>query len=177
MGRAASQPACCSGQAWLADAERHDPVLDLILTAPVVVASWISLQYYGSAVTPALFGAGNKLIHNAVGGIGVLEGNGGRLRAGLPWQSVHDGVSRRHAPLRLSVAIQAPRAAISHTLAHHPAVQALFDNRWLHLLALDDRGRVSARYTGNGQWAAEVFPDPPAATPDAATLRYAEPVE
>jgi uncharacterized protein YbcC (UPF0753/DUF2309 family) len=107
MGRAASQPACCSGQAWLADAERHDPVLDLILTAPVVVASWISLQYYGSAVTPALFGAGNKLIHNAVGGIGVLEGNGGRLRAGLPWQSLHDAMSRRHAPLRLSVAIQA----------------------------------------------------------------------
>ena len=51
--------------------------LELILTAPVVVASWIALQYHGSAVAPEVFGAGNKLLHNVVGGIGVLEGNGG----------------------------------------------------------------------------------------------------
>ncbi|MEO0056932.1 MAG: hypothetical protein RIT17_368, partial [Pseudomonadota bacterium] len=42
--------------------------LELIITAPVVVASWISLQYYGSAVAPSVFGGGNKLIHNVVGG-------------------------------------------------------------------------------------------------------------
>ena len=28
-------------------------------------------------------------IHNVVGKIGVLEGNAGDLRTGLPWQSVH----------------------------------------------------------------------------------------
>ncbi len=65
--------------------------LELILTAPVVVASWISLQYYGSSVAPDVFGGGNKLIHNVVGGIGVVEGNGGRLRPGLPAQALHDG--------------------------------------------------------------------------------------
>jgi uncharacterized protein len=32
-------------------------VLELILTAPVVVVSWISLQYYGSTVVPELLGA------------------------------------------------------------------------------------------------------------------------
>ena len=37
------------------------------------------------------FGGGNKLIHNVVGGIGVVQGNGGILRPGLPWQTVHDG--------------------------------------------------------------------------------------
>ena len=52
------------------------------MTAPVVVASWISLQYYGSTVAPDAFGAGNKLLHNVAGGIGVLEGNGGRLARG-----------------------------------------------------------------------------------------------
>ena len=64
-------------------------MLELILTAPVVVASWISLQYYGSTVAPDVFGGSNKLLHNVTGGIGVVEGNGGPLRAGLPWQSVH----------------------------------------------------------------------------------------
>ena len=126
--------------------------LELILTAPVVVASWISLQYYGSAVAPALFGGGNKLIHNVVGGIGVLEGNGGRLRAGLPWQAVHDGERLAHDPLRLSVLVEAPREAIAAILDRHEAVRALFDNGWLHLLVLEG-GKVVARYRPGCGWA------------------------
>ena len=107
--------------------------LELILTAPVVVASWIALQYHGSAVAPETFGAGNKLLHNVVGGIGVLEGNGGALRAGLPWQSVHDGETPRHVPSRLVVAVEAPEEMISRVLDRQPDVRALFDNGWLTL--------------------------------------------
>ncbi|ABE37890.1 conserved hypothetical protein [Rhodopseudomonas palustris BisB5] len=129
-------------------------VLELILTAPVVVASWISLQYYGSTVAPEIFGAGNKLLHNVTGGIGVVEGNGGLLRAGLPWQSVHDGASYAHDPLRLSVCIEAPREAISDVLSRHDNVRALFDNGWLHLFALDEAGRMAWRYAGDLQWSA-----------------------
>ncbi|WP_415219853.1 YbcC family protein [Rhodopseudomonas sp.] len=129
-------------------------VLELILTAPVVVASWISLQYYGSTVAPAVLGAGNKLLHNVTGGIGVVEGNGGLLRAGLPWQSVHDGTRCTHDPLRLSVLIAAPREAIATVLARHPEVRALFDNKWLHLFALDERGRMAWRYAGGLDWQA-----------------------
>ncbi len=144
------------GQAFLHDYDwRADDgfgVLELILTAPVVVASWISLQYYGSAVAPALFGGGNKLLHNVTGGIGVVEGNGGVLRGGLPWQSVHDGAALMHDPLRLTVCVEAPCAAIDAILARHDHIRALFDNRWLHLLALDDRGHVAWRYVGGGQW-------------------------
>ncbi len=125
------------------------------MTAPVVVASWINLQYYGSAVAPALFGGGNKLLHNVTGGIGVVEGNGGVLRGGLPWQSVHNGSALMHDPLRLAVCIEAPRDAIDTTLARHAHVRALFDHRWLHLLGLDDRGKVAWRYAGIGQWKSE----------------------
>ena len=127
-------------------------VLELILTAPVVVASWISLQYYGSTVAPDAFGGGNKLLHNVVGGIGVLEGNGGPLRAGLPWQSVHDGAALVHEPLRLSVIIEAPQQAINDILTRHAGVKALFDNRWLHLFTLDDAGQMQGRYAGGLQW-------------------------
>ncbi|WP_066725271.1 MULTISPECIES: DUF2309 domain-containing protein [Hyphomicrobiales] len=135
---------------WRADTEFK--VLELILTAPVVVASWISLQYYGSAVAPAAFGAGNKLLHNVVGGIGVFEGNGGLLRGGLPWQSVHDGERLMHEPLRLSVVVAAPREAILGILAKHPDLRALFDQGWLALFAMDDSGQVSARYRAGDGW-------------------------
>jgi uncharacterized protein YbcC (UPF0753/DUF2309 family) len=127
-------------------------VLELIMTAPVVVASWISLQYYGSTVAPAVFGGGNKLLHNVTGGIGVIEGNGGLMRAGLPWQSIHDGERYVHEPLRLSVCIEAPREAMTEILRRHDGVRALFDNRWLHLFALDDTGCMAWRYGGDLQW-------------------------
>jgi uncharacterized protein YbcC (UPF0753/DUF2309 family) len=135
---------------WTTDNEFA--VLELILTAPVVVASWISLQYYGSVVAPDLFGAGNKLLHNVVGGVGVIEGNGGNLRGGLPFQSVHDGTDFTHDPLRLSVCIAAPAEPVADILARHPDVRALFDNSWLHLLLLDTKGQVAQRYVGDLKW-------------------------
>ncbi|NDR56680.1 YbcC family protein [Aliiruegeria sabulilitoris] len=126
--------------------------LELILTAPVVVASWISLQYYGSSVMPDVFGGGNKLIHNVVGGIGVIEGNSGRLRTGLPWQAVHDGEKAMHEPVRLSVMIEAPREAITDVLERNPEIRDLFDNGWMHLFTLKD-GKVDARYRPGLAWA------------------------
>ncbi len=144
------------GRAFLHDydwrADGGYGVLELILTAPVVVASWINLQYYGSAVAPQSFGAGNKLLHNVTGGIGVVEGNGGPLRPGLPWQSVHDGERLVHEPLRLTVCVEAPTEAITDILERHPEVRALFDNGWLHLFALDETGAMRWRYTGELEW-------------------------
>jgi len=137
---------------WATDRDNGAQVLELILTAPVVVASWISLQYYGSTVAPATFGSGSKLLHNVVGGVGVLEGNGGPLRAGLPWQSLHDGTRLVHEPLRLSVCIAAPCTAMTRVLERHDALRALFDNRWLHLFALDGDGRMTHRYRGGLDW-------------------------
>lgn len=154
-----------AGRAFLHDydwqADDGFGVLELILTAPVVVASWISLQYYGSVTAPDIFGGGNKLLHNVTGGIGVVEGNGGALRGGLPWQSVHDGQDYSHEPLRLSVCVEAPAEAINAVLRKHPQVAALFDNGWLHLFTLDTEGRMALRYDGDQSWA----PIYPAAQP------------
>lgn len=145
---------------WRQDSANGFGVLELIMTAPVVVASWISLQYYGSTVAPETFGSGNKLLHNVVGGIGVFEGNGGIMRAGLPWQSVHDGDAHVHEPLRLSVCIEAPRAAMNDILERHEGVRALFDNRWLHLFAMDEDGRLAYRYAGDLEWTPVEAPAP-----------------
>ena len=127
-------------------------VLELIMTAPMVVTSWISLQYYASTVDNRCFGSGNKTLHNVVGKLGIFEGNAGDLRVGLPWQSIHDGEQYQHEPLRLNVVIEAPREAMSDVLAAHDDVRALCDNGWLHLLAMDDAGRITHRYAGDLTW-------------------------
>ncbi len=154
--RALTAGSSLAGRAFLHDyaweRDREFKVLELILTAPVVVANWINLQYYGSSVAPALFGAGNKLLHNVTGGIGVVEGNGGLLRAGLSWQSVHDGEKLAHDPLRLSVFVAAPETAISDILQRYPGVRQLFDQGWLNLFRIDDAGGPTRRYAGAMTW-------------------------
>ncbi len=130
--------------------------LELIMTAPMVVATWINLQYYGSTVNNQAFGCGNKVLHNVTGTIGVLEGNAGDLKIGLPLQSVHDGTRFMHAPVRLSVFIAAPQEAINRVIANNDLVRQLVDNRWLHLFMLDEAATTSSHYAGHYQWCAGV---------------------
>jgi uncharacterized protein len=124
--------------------DADDSVLTLILCAPVVVASWINLQYYASRIDPERYGSGNKVLHNVVGGLGVLEGNSGDLKVGLPLQSIHDGHAFMHEPRRLSVYIEAQPERILAVLEKNPGVRQLFDNQWLHLFSL--QGSHCLRY-------------------------------
>ena len=129
-------------------------VLELIMTAPMVVTNWINLQYHASTVDNARYGSGDKVLHNVVGGnIGVFEGNGGDLRIGLPMQSLHDGQNLRYTPLRLSVFIQAPQAPLEKVIAKCATVRHLLDNGWLHLFRLGDDEGVW-RYRPEGAWIA-----------------------
>lgn len=127
-------------------------VLELLMTAPMLVTHWINWQYHASTCEPARLGSGNKVLHNVVGGrIGVFEGNGGDLRIGLARQSLHDGVQWRHEPLRLTVVIDAPAAAIERVIAKHAVVRQLLDNDWLHLWRFADDGRFMRRRRGRWQ--------------------------
>ena len=137
---------------WKKDVEFS--VLELIMTAPMVVTSWINLQYYASTVDNKHFGSGNKTLHNVTAGVGVLEGFSGDLRVGLPMQSVHDGVKYQHEPVRLNVLIEAPLDAMNTILQKHASVRNLCDNGWIYLLAVDEKGKVSHRYVGNFTWEA-----------------------
>ena len=122
------------------------------MTAPMVVTNWINMQYYASTVDNRRYGSGNKVLHNVVGGrLGVFEGNGGDLRIGLPMQSLHDGHTLRHRPLRLSVFVEAPRS--SHRLpwsTRNPWSHDLVYNGWLHLLRIDPATGSVERRTRDG---------------------------
>lgn len=127
-----------SGRVFLHD---YDPeqdaqgqVLEALMSAPMMVANWINLQYFASVTAPGVYGAGNKLLHSVVGGnLGVIEGNGTDLRIGLPLQSVHDGTYWRHEALRLTVLIDAPRERIEAIIERQPNVAQLVQNQWLWL--------------------------------------------
>lgn len=127
-------------------------VLEIIMTAPMIVTSWINLQYYASTVDNQHLGAGNKTLHNVTAGLGVVEGSGGDLRIGLPWQSIHDGTKLQHLPHRLHVLIEAPTEAINKILEKHPQVKALCDNAWIKLITLNEQGKMSQIYDKNLIW-------------------------
>ena len=145
-----------AGRSFLHDYEwRSDTdgsILELIMTAPMVVAHWINMQYFASTVDNGRYGSGNKLLHNVVGGrIGVFEGNGGDLRIGLPLQSLHDGAHWIHTPLRLSVFIEAPRNGIEAVMKKHEVVRQLVCNRWLYLFRIDPQTNAVEAYL-DGSW-------------------------
>ncbi len=109
-------------------------LLDRLMTGPLLVTHWLNWQYHASTSDPQHYGAGNKVLHNVVGGrIGVFEGNGGDLRIGLPKQSLFDEQGWRHEPLRQTTVIAAPRRAIEACIARHDVLQQLFNNSWMTL--------------------------------------------
>jgi uncharacterized protein YbcC (UPF0753/DUF2309 family) len=131
---------------WAEDATHA--VLELILTAPMVVTNWINLQYHGSTVDPDRFGSGDKVLHNVTGGtVGVFEGAGGDLRIGLARQSVHDGTDWVHEPLRLSVFVEAPAPMIDGIIEKHAVVRQLVTHEWLHLFRIDSSDGAVYRRT------------------------------
>ncbi len=140
---------------WRSDTDGS--ILELIMTAPMVVTNWINMQYFASTVDNARYGSGNKMLHNVVGGsIGVFEGNGGDLRIGLSLQSLHNGERWMHTPLRLSVFVEAPRDGIEAVMKKHEVVRHLVDNQWLYLFRIDpETNAVEAYFNGGWQtWAA-----------------------
>ncbi len=153
--RSRSQGVSLGGRSFLHDYDAgQDPdgsILEMLMTAPMLVTHWINWQYHASTSDPQRLGSGNKLLHNVVGGtLGVFEGNGGDLRIGLSRQSVHDGQRWMHEPLRLTVVIDAPQPAIDAVIGRHEVVRQLLDNGWLHLWRFEGTGLE--RY-GQAGWA------------------------
>ncbi|WP_432221710.1 YbcC family protein [Flavobacterium sp. TMP13] len=132
--------------------DTENKILQAIMTAPMVVTSWISLQYYASTVDNKKLGSGNKTLHNITAGIGVIEGFSGDLRTGLPMQSISDGNYLQHNPTILNVIIEAKIESLNQVIEQNKLVRNLVDNGWLKLLQMNEDGKISNRYTGNLNW-------------------------
>lgn len=121
---------------WQADAD--GTALTTILTAPMVVAQWINCQYLFSTIDNDRYGSGDKVTQNVVGGIGVLQGNGGDLRIGLPKQSLFtDDGTPFHVPQRLLTVVFAPFDRVERVVESNDILGRLFGNGWVTLVVID----------------------------------------
>jgi hypothetical protein len=134
---------------------REDPtnrLLEVLMTAPQVVAQWINMEHYFSAVDNEVYGGGSKIYHNVVGRVGIMSGPWSDLRLGLAWQTMMNGEMPYHEPLRLLTVIEAPRARIEQLIARHEVLQHYYHHEWVHLVALDPEDGAWYRYLPSGTW-------------------------
>ena len=113
--------------------------LEAILQGPMVVTQWINNHYYFSSVDNDRFGGGTKTTLNVTGKFGVVQGNGGDLKFGLPLESLQeDDRVLQHIPLRLTVLIQAPKSRVEAIISEHrETLGNLVKNEWIYLAVLD----------------------------------------
>jgi len=134
--------------------DKKGSALEGIMQGPMVVTQWINNHYYFSMVDNDIFGGGTKITHNVTGKFGVVQGNGGDLKMGLPLQSLRaSDTEMYHKPLRLSVVIQAPKNRIEEILLRNQDLRALLDNQWIYLMVMDptDNNTIK-RYEKDMKW-------------------------
>lgn len=135
---------------------KQDPnhtYLETIMTAPLIVTQWINSQYYFSTVDPVAFGSGNKVTHNVVGKIGIMQGNGSDLMHGLPEQAVqasHDTLY--HHPVRLTAFLMAPQSWVEEIIQKHEMLQKLIYNEWIFIQVIDPIDRAVYSLQKDGSW-------------------------
>lgn len=135
---------------WQTDAD--GTALTTILTAPMVVAQWINCQYLFSTIDNDRYGSGDKVTQNVVGGIGVLQGNGGDLKVGLPRQSLFtDDGTPFHVPQRLLTAVLAPFEQVERVVESNDILMRLFGNGWITLVVIDPHSGKALRWCQNSE--------------------------
>ncbi len=114
-------------------------LLEEIMKGPMVVTQWINSHYYFSTVDNKVYGSGSKVTQNPKGKYGVIQGNGGDLKFGLPLESVfRDHDDPQHRPLRLTVVVYAPFEKVQKVYKRLPgSISDLVENEWIHLGVLD----------------------------------------
>ncbi len=126
-------------------------LLENILTGPLVVAQWINMEHYFSAIDNESYGSGSKVYHNVAGRFGVMTGNIGDLRTGLPAQTVLLNGKPYHEPLRLITLVEAPLESVKTAISRVASVRRLLQNDWIHMAVVDPVSGDIYRYCA-GDW-------------------------
>lgn len=137
---------------YRAELDPEGRALEAILTAPLIVAQWINSQYHFSTVDQECLGAGDKLLHNPVAGVGVTLGDGGDLRVGLPMQSVAISGRPFHEPLRLLAMIEAPLERTADIVQRNRDLRLLVDNGWIAMVGRAGPDDPWSRLEPDGRW-------------------------
>lgn len=136
---------------WQLDPEGK--YLEVILTAPMVVAQWINTQYLFSTWNNVAYGSGSKVTQNVTSKIGVMQGNGSDLMHGLPLQSVYRTDNfQYHEPMRLLTVVYAPRTIVRQIIERQPVLQKLFGNGWVNLAVIDPTDHEIYRLERDLKW-------------------------
>lgn len=134
---------------------RGDPdgrLLEAIMTGPQVVGQWINMEHYFSTVDQEVYGSGSKVYHNVVGRLGVMSGPQSDLRIGLAWQTVMSGQRPYHEAMRLLTLVEAPRDRVDTILRNQRPLKRLYDNQWLHLIAIEPETQLCYSYIPKKGW-------------------------
>ena len=98
-------------------------------------------------------GSGSKVTKNMVGKIGVMQGNNSDLMHGLALQSVMKNDQELfHQPLRLTVIIEAPKSRLDAVISKQEALQRLFYNGWIKLVAIEPESDEMFILETDGSW-------------------------
>lgn len=112
-------------------------ILNDIFNSTVKVVNMINSQYYFSTTDQNLFGSGNKVLHNIVSQLGVMEGNSSDLKIGFSQQSLFYKGESLHLPLRLCIIVCAPESLVTETLAKNKLLTKLIEGKWLNFYQID----------------------------------------
>lgn len=119
--------------------DKNGAILETILTAPVLVAHQINMQYLTSSLYPDDYGSGSKTLQSIIPGIGNVLGNGSDLTLGLPKQSIFWQDKLLHNPRRLIVLIDAPKEMIINILTKHDILHTLWKNGWIQFGSIHEK--------------------------------------
>lgn len=159
--RHVTEPLNMEGRVFLHSYDyRCDPkgrLLENILTGPLVVAQWINMEHYFSAVDNEHYGSGSKVYHNVAGRFAVMTGNFSDLRTGLPAQTVLKDGAPYHEPLRLLTVIEAPFAFAKATIEGVVQIRDLVINGWIRIAIVDPESKALHLFE-NGRWLQMALP-------------------
>jgi len=91
----------------------------------------INSQYNFAVIDKKNFASGDKTRLNVFTQAGALQGSGGSLKRGMPWQALgFRADSPLHEPLRLQIFVAAPQELLNRALAITP-LSRLAANGWV----------------------------------------------